>query len=256
MPERVQIMYRHVLLDFDRTLNDSDYVYEKNLDDFLGLSGQQVLQNWEEIHRRIVSKEPRERHQDLDHHYKLMLEQWSADDPESIREELKQRIKAAQEECWYATALFEESIPFLKGLKTAGHTVHIATGDYAVLKAEKIEEQAGQGIFDSKFDEGIVGIGKGSSAYFARAIKQLGVEPHQAVVIGDSLVNDIIPAARVGIPNIWIRRKNEKLLSTAKPDLTVGSLTEAMGIPIPAGKDKGWWFWRRRSERISLTGSQ
>ena len=36
-------MIQHVLVDFDRTLNDSDAVYEKNMNGFLGLSGHEVL---------------------------------------------------------------------------------------------------------------------------------------------------------------------------------------------------------------------
>ena len=62
--------YTHVLLDFDRTLNDSDLVYEKNLNGFLGLTGQQVLQRWEQVHREILAKEPKERHEDMEFHYK------------------------------------------------------------------------------------------------------------------------------------------------------------------------------------------
>ena len=65
----------------------------------------------------------------------MMLEQWRMEhDPESLKEELKRRVKAAQEECWYATALFGETFPFLNRLKDEGFTLHVATGDYAQLK--------------------------------------------------------------------------------------------------------------------------
>ncbi len=254
-PERndsVATMIRHLLLDFDRTLNDSDYVYEKNLDGFFGLSGQEVLQHWEEIHRRILAKEPREKHEDLDHHYELMLERWRKEDPETMKEELKKRIKAAQEECWDATELFEEAIPFLNRVKDAGHTLHIATGDYARQKADAIERQGGRVYFDWTFDEGVLGVGKGKRAYFDQALQKLGVAPREALVIGDSLVNDIGPATKAGISAIWVRRKEEKQRKSVEPDVTVTTLMEALDVPAPVGRDSGWWLWRRTAERVPL----
>ena len=221
-------MIRHVLLDFDRTLNDSDFVYEKNLDGFLGLTGRQVLQHWEAIHRDVINSQPRERHEDLDLHYNLMIEKWRLQDPDSVKQELKRRIKAAQEECWYATALFQESFPFLHSLKDAGYTLHIATGDYAQQKAEAIQRQAGRVFFDRAFDESVLGVGKGKRDYFDRLLAQLGAPASDALVVGDSLANDIGPARQVGIATIWVRRKTEKLNDTIVPDVTVGSLIEAL----------------------------
>ena len=246
------IMIRHVLLDFDRTLNDSDYVYQKNLNGLLGLSGEEVLKHWEAIHREVLSKERKELHEDLDHHHKLMIERWRLEDPEAVRQELKSRIKAAQEECWDATALFEETIPFLNRVKEAGHTLHIATGDYAQQKAEAIERQGERKYFARTFDEGVLGVGKGKRDYFGRALKELGIRPEQALVVGDSLANDIGPARKARIPTIWVRRKNEKTSTAIVPDVTVATLTEALEAPAPVGRDTGWWLWRRRAERSPL----
>jgi len=225
-------MRRHVLLDFDRTLNDSDYVYQRNLDGFLELTGQEVLQHWEAIHREILAKEPREKHEDLDYHYRLMIERWKLRDPEEIKAELRRRIRAAQEECWYATALFEDALPFLHRLKDAGLTLHIATGDYARLKAAGIEEQAGRKLFDGCFSESNLGIGKGKRAYFDRLLAKLGLSPDDAVILGDSLANDIGPANEVGIRTVWVRRKGEKAKSEVIPDVVTGSLFGALAYVL------------------------
>ena len=220
---------QHLLVDFDRTLNDSDRVYENNLDGFLGLTGQQVLEHWEAVHRHVLAKEPREKHEDLEHHYELMLEQWRMEhDPESLKEELKRRVKAAQEECWYATALFGETFPFLNRLKDEGFTLHVATGDYAQLKKEGIERQGGREYFERVFDESVLGVGKGKRDYFDRALDILGEPPTAALVIGDSLANDVMPAQEVGIAAIWVRRKGEKEREGVTPELTVISLLEAL----------------------------
>ncbi|MBF8299513.1 MAG: HAD-superfamily hydrolase, subfamily variant 1, partial [Dehalococcoidia bacterium] len=203
-------MISQLLLDFDRTLNDSDAVYEKNLDGFLGLTGKEVLRHWEDIHRDILAKEPKERHEDLEHHYKMLLERYRLEDPVEIKEELRRRIKAAQQECWRATAVFEDAIPFLHRMKDAGYTLHLATGDYAQQKAEAIEMQAQCKFFDRAFDESVLGVGKGKRDYFDRVLERLGVPANEALAIGDSLRNDIGPAKEAGIATIWVRRKNER----------------------------------------------
>lgn len=226
-------MIKHLLLDFDRTLNDSDYVYEKNLNGLLGLSGREVLQHWEAIHRDILVKEPRERHEDLELHYKMLLEKWRLEDPAEIWAELKRRIRAAQQECWDATFLFADALPFLFRMKDAGYILHIATGDYAQQKAEAIELQAGRSLFAWAFDESVLGVGKGKRDYFDRLLGRLGERPENAIVFGDSLANDIGPGRQAGIAAVWVRRKNEKTSDKVAADITIASLAEAP-LPMPA----------------------
>ena len=221
--------YAHVLLDFDRTLNDSDAVYEKNLDGFLSLTGQQVFEMWESVHRAIIAKEPKKRHEDLEFHYKLMLEEINRTSEAEAREEMKRRVKAAQEECWHATALFTETFPFLNALADAGYVMHIATGDYARLKAEGIEGQGGRSYFTHTYDEETLGVGKGKRDYFDRVIEQLEAPPESVVIVGDSLTNDIVPGAEAGLATIWVRRKNEENKKKVKPGVTVRNLMESIG---------------------------
>ena len=119
-------------------------------------------------------------------------------------------MKAAQAECWYATALFNEAIPFLSAIKDAGYNLHIATGDYAELKANAIHQKAGRTYFEWAFDETVLGVGKGQAGYFERLLRKLKVPADQALMVGDSLVNDIGPAKEAGIATIWIREEERK----------------------------------------------
>lgn len=231
-------MIKHLLIDFDRTLNDSDSVYQKNLNGFLGLTGEEVLRNWEAIHRDILSKEPREKHEDLELHYKEFLDRFRAEDPVETKAALRRRIRAAQQECWDATALFDDAIPFLNQVKDAGYTLHIATGDYAQQKAEAVELQAQRSLFTRAFDESVLGVGKGKRDYFDRALALLGTSPSEVLVFGDSIPNDIGPALEAGIAAVWVRRQNEKPRRTnAKlngknaniiPTLTIPSLADGL----------------------------
>ncbi len=222
------LRYKHVLLDFDRTLNDSDLVYRKNLDGFLGLAGDDVLPRWEEIHREVLINEPKERHDDLDFHLKVLVERLDTVGVEAAKDELKSRIKAAQQECWYATELFDEAIPFLNQLQESGYVLHMATGDYARLKSIHVQRQAGRYYFEGMYDELVLGVGKGTSAYFQRIVERLGVSAKSVVIVGDSLKNDILSGIEAGIATVWVRRKNEKNQDGVKPGLTVTSLTQAL----------------------------
>jgi FMN phosphatase YigB (HAD superfamily) len=220
--------YTHVLLDFDRTLNDSDLVFRKNLDGFLDLAGDEVLPRWEELHREVLTSEPKDRHDDLDFHLKILVERLAATSVEAAKDDLKARIKAAQRECWYATELFGEAIPFLSLLQEAGYVLHMATGDYARLKSVHLQRQAGRYYFDGMYDELVLGVGKGTSAYFDRIVERLDAPAETVVIIGDNLKNDISSGNEAGISTVWVRRKNEKNENGVKPGLTVTSLMEAL----------------------------
>ena len=221
--------FQHIFLDFDRTLNDSDLVYERNLEGFFGLSGSDVLKQWGAVHRLVVKERPPKDHENLSLHFDLLLERVKAKGKGGAKRELQRRIKAAQEECWHATALFEESLPFLGRLHGLGYTLHIATGDYAKTKAKAIERQAGRRLFAMTFDEETLGVGKGRRAYFDRALGKLGVAPANVSIVGDSLRNDIAPGLEVGLATVWVRRKNEANKGRVKPHLTVKALVEAEG---------------------------
>ncbi len=221
--------FQHVLLDFDRTLNDSDLVYERNLEGFLGLPGREVLERWGAVHLLVVKERPPKDHENLSLHFDLLLERVKAKGKGNAKKELKRRVTAAQEECWYATALFDESLPFLTRLHGLGYTLHIATGDYAKTKAKAIEKQAGRRLFEMTFDEETLGVGKGKRTYFDRALRKMAVAPANVAIVGDSLRNDIAPGLEVGLATVWVRRKREPNKHKVRPHLTVKALAEAEG---------------------------
>ena len=70
------------------------------------------------------------------------------------------------------------------------------------------------------------GYGKPDPAIFVRAIDALGVAPENTVMVGDNPARDILGANRAGIRAIWIRRDNQPLTPGARPDATIGSLSE------------------------------
>jgi putative hydrolase of the HAD superfamily len=53
------------------------------------------------------------------------------------------------------------------------------------------------------------GFAKPDPAIFRSALDRLGVEAHEAVMVGDSWVNDIVGAANIGMRAIWLNRHGE-----------------------------------------------
>lgn len=61
--------------------------------------------------------------------------------------------------------------------------------------------------FASIVDSAVVGIRKPDPKIFEIALNELGVNPNDAVMIGDSYTNDIVPAKLIGCKTIWINNK-------------------------------------------------
>ena len=72
----------------------------------------------------------------------------------------------------------------------------------AVLKELSLKK-----YFTSIVDSTVIGIRKPDAQIFEAALKELGVNPTEAIVIGDSYSNDIAPAKLLGCDTIWINNK-------------------------------------------------
>ena len=77
-------------------------------------------------------------------------------------------------------------------------------------------------------------VSKPDPAIFEIAQQRSGCRPEQAVMIGDRIDNDILPAKRMGIRTVWIRQGFGQYWNIThedeKPDLTVNSLTELCSL--------------------------
>ena len=81
--------------------------------------------------------------------------------------------------------------------------------------------------FASIVDSSVVGIRKPDAQIFNMALNELGSNPTEAIVIGDSYGNDIAPAKLLGCDTIWINNKgwqNPEEISSA--DRIIKSIKE------------------------------
>jgi len=84
-------------------------------------------------------------------------------------------------------------------------------------------------------DSGLLGFYKPDQRIFAVSLAQLGVQPREAVIVGDSIGKDCLPAKAMGMTTIWLRHdefKGREAAPSHPVDFTIDSLQEL--------KDFGW----------------
>ena len=85
------------------------------------------------------------------------------------------------------------------------------------------------------------GVAKPDLRIFRIALERAACKPEEAVMVGDRIDNDIIPAKKIGMKTVWIRKGFGKYYvpdpAAEKPDRTVNSLNEL--IDLFCGKEGG-----------------
>lgn len=86
--------------------------------------------------------------------------------------------------------------------------------------------------FDEVISSAESGCAKPDLRIFEMALSQANCQPHQAVMIGDRLDNDIFPAKKLGMKTIWIRQGfgayQESKNSHYQPDVTISELSKIL----------------------------
>lgn len=120
--------------------------------------------------------------------------------------------------------LYDDAIPALTGLRRNFGVGLISNGN---------NDPGRFGLasyFDSTTFAQNCGFSKPDPRIFDAALRDFGIEPHQAVHIGDSLLTDVAGAQASGIPAIWLNRTGARNGSGITPDATVANLGELIEI--------------------------
>jgi FMN phosphatase YigB (HAD superfamily) len=107
-----------------------------------------------------------------------------------------------------------DAVRLVKWAIDQGWTVVVATNPLFPLRAiEHRLQWAGLPVSSTPFSlvTSIEGMhfAKPSEAYYAEILGQLGFPEQPAVMIGNSLSDDILPAARLGLPSFWLGGDSE-----------------------------------------------
>lgn len=113
---------------------------------------------------------------------------------------------------------------------SGSHSVALLTNGAPDLQREKIAATGLEPFFKAIAVSGEHGIGKPKPEIFHRLLSELGVEPGEALMVGNSLERDIVGARNAGIRSIWIRVPGSEEHADVVPDHTITSLGEIPGI--------------------------
>jgi len=122
----------------------------------------------------------------------------------------------------------------LDAIRKEGYRIGmIANGDstdcWNIIEATGLHNYFGAIVISEE-----VGIEKPNQRIFEVALGKLGVEPENAVMVGNRIDADILGANMFGMKSVWFRwnaRHNDTIDSSqGKPDFTINSLFELPGL--------------------------
>lgn len=109
----------------------------------------------------------------------------------------------------------------------ADHPVAIVTNGAPDLQHAKVAACGAGALVSTVVVSGDVGVGKPDPAPLLVALEALGVRPEDAVMVGDSLRNDVGGAAAAGCRSVWLDRwgRGAPPPGAPVPDVTLPDLT-------------------------------
>ncbi len=134
---------------------------------------------------------------------------------------------AFAERRWTHHVPFPDTHATVERLARQAHLGLITNGAPAIQRAKL----AGSGVAeffapDLVVISGDLGVGKPDPAIFRVALARAGVSADAALMIGNSLRNDVVGAQNAGIRAIWVDRTGEPLPSNVHPERVVTTLGE------------------------------
>ena len=114
----------------------------------------------------------------------------------------------------------------------AGEYTLALAGNAPASITEVLDELGVLRWFRHREVSGTIGIKKPDERFFRTILDQAGFPPSEAIMIGDRLDNDIVPAKRLSLRTIWFRQGRYAALEPRVPDeLPDETITELEGLP-------------------------
>ena len=135
---------------------------------------------------------------------------------------------------WYfdEEVLYEDAIRCLEQLSKRYKIGVIA--NQALGTVERLQQHGILQFIDLVIASAEEGVAKPDPRIYQIALERSGCKPENAVMIGDRIDNDIVPAKRMGIKTIWIKQGFGGLWNICKedeaPDNTVNDLVELLEL--------------------------
>ena len=128
--------------------------------------------------------------------------------------------------------LYGDALPFLERAKSKGLKIALLTNGPQSGQWRKINSLGIKHYFDAILISGETGLAKPSNEAFTNALHQIMVPIVSAVMIGDDIKSDILPALSLGMKAYLLNRSKTKIdTSELNPDADVIETFDKIEIP-------------------------
>jgi putative hydrolase of the HAD superfamily len=123
---------------------------------------------------------------------------------------------------------FPGAIEAVTELRERGVKLALITNGEALQQRRKIDRFQLAPLFDCVIVEGEFGKGKPDPDVYHHALATLGVQPHEAWMVGDNLEWEVIVPKQLGLYTVWVDFAKQGLPadSLAQPDRIIHNLAE------------------------------
>ena len=126
--------------------------------------------------------------------------------------------------------VYEETFEVLKSMQDK-YKLLLLTNGSPDLQQEKLDGVPDLApFFDHIIISGQFGKGKPDPSIFVHALSLLGIEPSQAVMVGDKLTTDIKGGNAAGLTTVWINRTDRPKDTSIVPDYEIHDLRELQAV--------------------------
>lgn len=128
--------------------------------------------------------------------------------------------------------LYDDTVAVLEALKSKYKLGIIANQMYGSEK--RLENFGIRKYFDVIVASAEEGVEKPDRRIFQIALERAGIEASEAVMVGDRIDNDIVPAKKMGMKTIWVKQGNGRFWKISgdeeKADLEAESLSDIVDM--------------------------
>lgn len=148
-------------------------------------------------------------------------------EPEALQEKIERFYDETFPGLRRAASQRPEAVEFVRWAFSAGHRVAVATNPYFPLKAVH-HRMRWAGLPPEEYPFALVSsyetfhFTKEVSAYFPEFLARMGWPEGAAVMVGNDLDMDLLPARKAGLPVFWVRDGRDE----AHPDIPQGSFAD------------------------------
>ena len=100
----------------------------------------------------------------------------------------------------------------LEHLKTKGYRLFAASNSFGHLQRNRLESAGIMPYFEDTYISMDIGYDKPDIRFYQEALRRCGLQPHEVLMIGDSMTTDVIGAQKAGMDALFFDRQKDDLL--------------------------------------------